>query len=194
MRRFYYIMNLFIRKIYQRSLPIAIGLMIPMCMLAKTTRVTSPNGKLVVVLNTAKGNIGYQVLQNNKLVYTLDSISMTIDGRNISVANPKVGKVVKVSNTIRPVVPLKFSTINDCYNQVIVSLGNHQLELRVMNNAVSYRFLSNQHNKYIEVFDDHFVLRAANNFTVHRQTSPDNFNTSYEEEYVHSNIKECYII
>ena len=183
-------MNLFIRKIYQRSLPIAIGLMIPMCMLAKTTRVTSPNGKLVVVLNTAKGNIGYQVLQNNKLVYTLDSISMTIDGRNISVANPKVGKVVKVSNTIRPTVPLKFSTINDCYNQVIVSLGNHQLELRVMNNAVAYRFLSNQHNKYIEVFDDHFVLRAANNFTVHRQTSPDNFNTSYEEKYVHSNINE----
>ena len=106
-------MNLFIRKIYQRLLPLAIGLMLPMCVLAKITRVTSPNGKLVVMLNATKGNIGYQVLQNNKVVYSLDSISMTIDKRNISAASPKVGKVVKVSNTIRPVVPLKFSTINN---------------------------------------------------------------------------------
>ena len=171
-------------------LPLALCLLFPFCAHAGNARLTSPNGKITVELNAAKGNISYQVWRDNRLVYTMDSISMKVGSQTVPTVTPKIGKMTTVNQTVCPAVPLKFSTINNRYNQVVLSMGNYQLELRVMDNAVAYRFTNNQHNKNIEVFDDHFVLRPAEDFTVHRQTSPDNFNTSYEERYVNESISD----
>ena len=45
---------------------------------AKTTRIASPNGKLVVELNTEKGEFGWMVFQNGTPVYIERNISLTI--------------------------------------------------------------------------------------------------------------------
>ena len=55
---------------------LAIGLMLPMCVLAKITRVTSPNGKLVVMLNATK-------VTNGILVASVMARKMNVHSKSI---------------------------------------------------------------------------------------------------------------
>ncbi len=156
---------------------------------AKTTVITSPHGQLTVELNTEKGKFGWTVCKGGKLIYTESGISLTIGGQVLGgTAAVKSVKQRKVSQTIQPVVPLKFSTIQDDYTEATINFGFYQVIMRVMDNAVAHRFVTNIKGE-VEVKDEQFTLVPVDGFIAHYQTCG-SFNTSYEEAYQHKSIAD----
>ncbi|MBQ9559156.1 MAG: glycoside hydrolase family 97 protein [Bacteroidaceae bacterium] len=156
---------------------------------AKSTRITSPSGQLVVELNTEKGQFGWTVRKNGKLIYTESNISLTIGNQVLGgEAAAKSVKLRTASQTITPVVPLKFSTIQDSYTEATVQFGTYQVLLRVMDNAVAHRFVTKLKGE-VEVHDEQFTLVPAEGFIAHIQACK-SFKTSYEESYQHKAITD----
>ena len=156
---------------------------------AKTTTIASPDGKITVELNTGKGQLAWSVQRQGKAVYSEDGISLTIGNQKFDdKAAPKSIKVRKVSQTIKPVVPLKFSTIQDEFNEATIDYGKYKVLLRVMNNAVAHRFVTNVKGE-VEVKDETFAIHPVEGFTAHIQVCG-SFNTSHEEPYQHKSLSE----
>ncbi len=156
---------------------------------AKPTRIASPDGKLVVLLYTGKGQLTWTVQRQDKALYAEDDIALTIGGQVLGGQTaPKSIKQRKVSQVIKPVVPLKFSTIQDDYTEATLDYGTYQILLRVMNNAVAHRFVTNLKGD-VEVKDEKFTIRPVDGFTAHYQTCG-SFNTSYEDAYQHKSIAD----
>jgi len=143
-----------------------------------------------VKLNISRGQFGYTVNIDNQTVYTLSDISLQIGQEKLPSGTAKVGKTIHVQNSFKPVVPLKFSTINEDYNETSIKISTGvNILIRVMNNGVAYRFVLARKGD-VEVYDETFRLTPADGFLAHRQTAPDNFNTSFEERYRHEKITE----
>ena len=156
---------------------------------AKAVTVTSPSGRLSVELQTGEGGLRWTVNRDGKPVCTASDISMQLASRVLGgEATPKSVKQTQMKETIRPVVPLKFSVIESQYNQATLNFGQYRLELRVMDNAVAYRFVTDLKGE-VEVMDEQFCITPTDGFTAHYQTCG-SFNTSYEEPYQHKTIAE----
>ena len=156
---------------------------------AKSTIIKSPDGKLVVELQTAKGQFGWTVSRNGQPVYTESGISLNIDNKILGGdAAPKSVKQTRGTRTLTPPVPLKFSTIQDRYTEATINFGNYSVLLRVMDNAVAHRFVTNFKGE-VEVKDEQFCILPSDGFTAHVQVCR-SFNTSYEEVYQHKSIAE----
>ena len=157
---------------------------------AKSTVLKSPDGKIAVELKTDKGQLGYTVSRNGQVVYTISDIALKVDKLTLPAGTPKVGKTQHITRSFKPAVPLKFATINEDFNETTINVGSGATVLvRVMNNGVAYRFVLAKKGD-VEVFDDFFRLTPAGGFTIHRQSAPDHFNTSYEEAYRSGSIDE----
>ena len=108
----------------------------------KATTLLSPNGKLTVNLETGSGSLSYTVIKDGKPVYEIRDIRLMTGTETIPDGSVKVGKTRFMYDKFQPVVPLKFSTVVDEYNETEVSLGKGvTMLLRVMDNAVAYRFV-----------------------------------------------------
>ena len=157
-------------------------------MAGNETRITSPNGQIAVELRTDADGLSWTVSRGGKAVYSEDNVTVNIGGKVLGNTKVKSIRQRTASETIRPVVPLKFSEISYSYNEATLSFGTCQLLLRVMDNGVAHRFVLNQKGD-VEIMDETFAIRPADGFTVHYQTCG-SFNTSYEEPYQHKNIDE----
>ena len=155
----------------------------------KATTLLSPNGKLTVNLETGSGSLSYTVVKDGKPVYEIRDIRLVTGTETIPDGSVKVGKTRFMYDKFQPVVPLKFSTVVDEYNETEVSLGKGvTMLLRVMDNAVAYRFVMDRKGD-VEVYDDHFLLVPADGFTANYQTAR-SFNTSSEEPYRSGSLAE----
>ena len=156
---------------------------------AKQVSISSPDKHLTVALRTDAGNFGWTVSRDGKQVYTTSDISLAIGNQVLGgKAAAKGVKQRTVNQTFKPVVPLKFSTIQDQYTEATVNFGSYSVVLRVMNNAVAYRFETNLKG-VVEVKDEQFTLQPAEGFTAHYQPCG-SFNTSYEEAYQHKSVSD----
>ena len=157
-------------------------------MAGNETRITSPNGQIAVELRTDADGLSWTVSRGGKAVYSEDNVTVNIGGKVLGNTKVKSIRQRTASETIRPVVPLKFSEISYSYNEATLSFGTCQLLLRVMDNGVAHRFVLNQKGD-VEIMDETFAIRPADGFTAHYQTCG-SFNTSYEEPYQHKSIGE----
>lgn len=154
---------------------------------AKESVITSPDGTLKVSLKQAP--LGWTVSKNGTELYTLQNVSMKVGNRTLAgTTAPKSIRQKHQTETITPVVPIKYSTVVSDYTEATLNYGNYQVEMRVMNNAVCYRFVTNMKGE-LEVMEDNFTLTPMDGYTVHRQPTG-SFNTSFEEEYRHSTMSE----
>ncbi len=155
----------------------------------KAVTIKSPQAKLTVELQTEKGKLGWTVSRDGKPVFTTSDISMNLGNLVLGGdAAPKSVKQTSAKETIRPVVPLKYSVIESQYTLATLDFGQYKLELRVMDNAVAYRFVTNLKGE-IEVKDEQFTIQPVEGFTAHIQPCG-SFNTSYEEAYQHKSIAD----
>ena len=106
---------------------------------AKAVQIKSPSGQIIVELNTQKGQLGWTVTQNGQKLFTMENVGMVLANKPVGTTAGSV-KQRAVSETIKPVVPLKNSNIQSSYTEARVSVENGTLVLRVMDNAVAYRF------------------------------------------------------
>ena len=157
-------------------------------MAGNETRITSPNGQIAVELRTDADGLSWTVSRGGKAVYSEANVTVNVGGKVLGNTKVKSIRQRTASETIRPVVPLKFAEISYSYNEATLSFGTCQLLLRVMDNGVAHRFVLNQKGD-VEIMDETFAIRPADGFTVHYQTCG-SFNTSYEEPYQHKNIDE----
>ena len=166
-----------------------VAMMLTSAVSAKVVTITSPNGRIKVELQTDKGKLGWTVKHDGKLAFTTSDISMNVGNRVLGgEAAPKSVKQTQKKEIIRPVVPLKFSVIESQYTLATLNFGQYQMELRVMDNAVAYRFITSLKGE-IEVKDEQFTILPSEGFTAHIQPCG-SFNTSYEEAYEHKSIAE----
>ena len=154
---------------------------------AKAVQVKSPDGNIVVELNTQKGQLGWTVSRGGQKIYTMERVGMKMSGKAVGVTAGSV-KQRSATETLKPVVPLKFSSIENAYTEATVAVENGTLLLRVMNNAVAYRFQTKVKGE-VEVTEDRFVLRPAFDAQAHVQ-QPSNWRTSCEEGYTHQSIAD----
>ena len=157
-------------------------------MAGNETRITSPNGQIAVELRTDADGLSWTVSRGGKAVYSEANVTVNVGGKVLGNTKVKSIRQRTASETIRPVVPLKFAEISYSYNEATLNFGTCQLLLRVMDNGVAHRFVLNQKGD-VEIMDETFAIRPADGFTVHYQTCG-SFNTSYEEPYQHKNIDE----
>lgn len=155
----------------------------------KQTELTSPNGELKVSFNISD-KIYYDVSYNNDVLlknnYLQLNLRNEILGQNPKLSNQKRSQVKSES---KPVVPLKFSTVKDEYNQLLLTFkGDYSVEFRAYNDGIAYRFITNKKTE-VEVLGEDFVVNFPAGYLLHLQ-QPGSFKTAYEEPYTHIESQE----
>lgn len=62
-------------------------------------------------------------------------------------ANPKLLKATSksIQEELTPIVPLKYSTVSNNYNQLVLKFkGDYSVEFRAFNDGLAYRFITNK--------------------------------------------------
>ncbi|MDR3260537.1 MAG: glycoside hydrolase family 97 protein [Tannerella sp.] len=148
----------------------------------KPIELLSPDGgiKLSVEL---KDKIYYSIsdiknilLQNNEIQLQLRD---EILGKNPKLASQKR---TSVDEKIKPVVPFKFSTVENRYNQLLLNFkGNYSVEFRAFDDGFAYRFITRKKGT-IDVMHEDFNLSFPSDYLLH--TQQDGFSSYYEGPYV----------
>lgn len=117
--------------------------MLPTSIWAQTT-ITSPNGKIVVDIEV-KNQLSYQVSSAGKTLIQKVELDLLFDGKTkLSLKKPKISKVSLIENEITAVIPFKSKIIADNYREVILKYGKVNVEFRVYNDGVAYRYVSHE--------------------------------------------------
>ena len=149
---------------------------------AKVIELSSPNGKLNLSLQISD-KIAYSIKVQDKVL--LDNCLLQLQLRDQTLGEkPKIvsQKRKTITETIKPVVPLKYSSINNQYNQLIINFkGNYAVEFRAFDGGIAYRFISRMKDD-IEVIGENFSISFPENYSAYTQ-QPNGFKTSYEDPY-----------
>lgn len=149
--------------------------------------IMSPSGDVTLNVNVGE-NVEYSVSRKGKSV--IDNAIIGIDfgsGKNsVKVKSAKKGSGRSV---VRPVVPMKFSEIDNSYNSLTLKMdGNYAIEFRVMDDGVAHRFVTSLPDS-INVMGETFELTVPGDALMHLQQAG-GFKTSYEEPYSHKPAAE----
>ena len=157
---------------------------------AKDVKVASPNGKIQAVITDNGGSLSYSALLNGKEVFTQSGLQMKLTTKTLG-KNAKISRVKtqKVSNIVKPAVPLKSSAIKNNYTEATLSMkGNYKVVFRIFDNAVAYRYVLNEKDS-VYVVDETFNLKPAKPMEVHYQGTSE-WGTSSENLYTNCMLKE----
>lgn len=153
---------------------------------AKKIDLQSPNGKLGVKIEITD-KIYYSVSYDHDILlkdsYLQMSLRNEVLGKNPKLKNEKRSRV---NEEIKPHIPLKFSTVQNSYNKLLLNFnGNYSVEFRAFDEGIAYRFITNKKGD-VEVLSEDVAINFTDDYSAHIQ-QPLGFKTAYEELY--SNIK-----
>lgn len=161
------------------------------CTLIAQTKMTleSPDSKIKIDFSIGE-KINYDIYADGLLLFNDNSLSLALKDIELGI-KPQVRKVSRksVNENLTPVIPLKFSTVKDEYNQLTIEFkGNYALEFRAYNDGVAYRFVTKLKGD-IEVLDETFDVNFSKDYKLHLQETG-SFKTAYEEPYSHKMASE----
>jgi len=151
--------------------------------------VRSPNGEIKIAINLAD-KIYYSVLAGNETVTSKNHLGLILKSETLGV-NPKLlkTKTGKVNENIQPVIPLKFSTVTNSYNYLLLNFkGDYAVEFRAFDEGIAYRLITAKKGE-IEIINEDFAVNFPSDYLLHLQPTR-SFKTAYEEEYSHTNASE----
>ena len=151
--------------------------------------VASPNGELKIAI-TLGDKIYYSILAGNEELAAKNHLGLVLKNENLGL-NPKVtgSKTGKVNEVIKPAIPLKFSTVANVYNYLLLNFkGGYSVEFRAFDEGVAYRFITAKKGE-IEILNEDFSVNFPTDYLLHLQQA-ESFKTSYEEEYSHLNSSD----
>ena len=149
----------------------------------------SPNGEIKVALEISD-RIYYDISYNADILLEKNHLGLTLNNAVLG-DNPKLAnqKKTSVNEILTPVISLKFSTVENKYNQLVLNFkGNYSVEFRAYNDGVAYRFVTNLKND-VEVLSENFTINFPSEYLLHLQ-QPGGFKTAYEEPYTHLKSSE----
>ena len=150
----------------------------------KNLELVSPNGDIKVSVRLAD-KIYYDVSCNNEVLLKDNSLQLKLKNQTLG-EQPKLAgqKRASIKEELTPIVPLKYSSVNNEYNQLLLNLkGNYSVEFRAFNDGIAYRFITRQKGD-IKVFGEDFSLQFPADYLLHLQ-QPGGYKTAYEEPYTH---------
>ncbi|WP_299290314.1 glycoside hydrolase family 97 protein [uncultured Mucilaginibacter sp.] len=144
----------------------------------------SPNGQLKVSV-TLGDKIYYSIAANSQELLTKNHLALTLSDGTLG-ENPKLisAKKTKGEETIKPYIPIKFSTVKNNYNDLLMTFkGNYIVEFRAFDDGIAYRFITSKKGS-VEVMNEDFAINFPNNYLLHLQQN-NGFKSAYEELYQH---------
>lgn len=156
---------------------------------AKTLDLMSPDKKLKVVLNISD-KIYYSVVCDDEILLKDCYLQLQLQNEVLGQA-PKLSgeKRSSINTTLKPVVPLKFSTVEDNYNGLRLNFkGDYAVEFRAYNDGIAYRFITDKKKESLVTGED-FVINFPGNYLAHLQQTG-SFKTAYEHPYSHLETRD----
>lgn len=150
----------------------------------KSISLASQNGEIKVAI-TLGDKIYYSVTGQGKELLTKDHLALNLNDGVLG-ANPKLiaTKKGKGDEVIKPYVPVKFSTVRNVYNWVLLTFkGDYAVEFRAFDDGFAYRFITSKKGD-VEVMNEDFTINFPQDYTLNLQ-QPGGFKTSYEDAYTH---------
>ena len=174
----------------KRTFAFALALCLGCTIMAqKKYELTSPDRQVKATVSVGE-QLTYNLAYGNETLLDNCTLGMEIGEEKLG-TNPKVVRATRknVSETITPVVPLKYATVDNHYNQLLLKFrGGYSIEFRAFDNGFAYRFITDRKGE-MEVKNETFGLHFPGDYLLHMQ-QPGGFKTSYEEEYRHVESKE----
>lgn len=155
----------------------------------KKAELQSPNGEIKVSLSISD-KIYYTISYNNDVLLEKNHLSLNLGDETLGL-NPKLSgqKANKVNEVLTPVVPLKYSSVKNQYNSLLLTFkGDYSVEFRAFDDGIAYRFITNKKGD-VEVLGEDFAINFPSNYLLHLQ-QPGGFKTAYEEPYTHVESNE----
>ncbi|RYD70426.1 MAG: glycoside hydrolase family 97 protein, partial [Sphingobacteriales bacterium] len=149
---------------------------------------TSPDGSVKVGV-TVSDRIYYSIYRDNVPLIEKASLRFEVEGQ-FSARQMKISssKISQLSRTLNPVVPMKFSTIKDQCNMLLIQLDNgYSVEFRAYNEGAAYRIVTHfksRENEKVKVVNEAANLNLADSYLLHVQPAKD-FTSNYETNYIH---------
>lgn len=155
----------------------------------KKAELQSPNGEIKVSLSISD-KIYYTISYNNDVLLEKNHLSLNLGNETLGL-NPKLSgqKANKVNEVLTPVVPLKYSSVKNQYNSLLLTFkGDYSVEFRAFDDGIAYRFITNKKGD-VEVLGEDFAINFPGSYLLHLQ-QPSGFKTAYEEPYTHVESNE----
>lgn len=155
----------------------------------KKAELQSPNGEIKVSVSISD-KIYYTISYSNDVLLENNHLSLNLGNETLGL-NPKLSgqKANKVSEMLTPVVPLKYSSVKNEYNSLLLTFkGDYSVEFRAFDDGIAYRFITNKKGD-VEVLGEDFAINFPANYLLHLQ-QPGGFKTAYEEPYTHVESNE----
>ncbi|WP_276091412.1 glycoside hydrolase family 97 protein [Pedobacter sp. JY14-1] len=143
---------------------------------------SSPDGKTKVTV-TVTDKIYYSIISGEETLLDKNYLSLSLRNEVLGRA-PKIttAKTGKGTGTIKPDFPVKFSTVSNNYNSLLLNFkGDYAVEFRAYNEGVAYRFVTTKKGS-VDVINEEVALNFPRDYTLHLQ-QPGGFKTSYEDNY-----------
>jgi alpha-glucosidase len=151
--------------------------------------VVSPNGEIKASIDL-DDKIYYSVSINNEALASKNHLALQLKNETLGL-NPQLSgsKAGKVKEEIKPVVPLKYSTVSNSYNYLVLNFkGGYSVEFRAFDDGIAYRFITAK-KREIEVANEDFTVNFPEDYVLHLQ-QPGGFKTAYEEAYSQTTVKD----
>ena len=145
----------------------------------KVVSAQSPNGQISVSV-TLSDRIYYDVVSHNETLLKQSVIVMQLSDKTLG-ANPVLKKksVRTVKETVTPVLPLKYSQVENNYTLLTLDMkGGYAVDFRVYDDGVAFRMRTALPGD-IEVIQENTVFQLADNCDLVLQ-QPGGFKTSCE--------------
>ncbi|MEJ2883548.1 glycoside hydrolase family 97 protein [Pedobacter sp. GR22-6] len=150
--------------------------------MAQKKTLSSPDGKLKVSI-AISDKIYYSIMAEGQPLLSNNHLALHLSDAALGI-NPKLvsSKLSKSEETIRPQVPLKFSSVKSTFNSLLLEFkGNYAVEFRAYNEGLAYRF-STKRKGDIQVLNEDFSINFPAEYALHLQQTG-HFKTSSEELY-----------
>lgn len=155
----------------------------------KEMSLISPDGTIRMSLHLAD-KIYYSILSNDVELLSKSPISLKLRKETLG-QNPNLISVKKTKGDelLKPHIPLKFSTVRNQYNALLLKFkGDYAVEFRAFNDGVAYRFITSKKDS-LQVMNEEMVVNFPKTYGLHLQI-PQDFVTAYEEQYSHKESTE----
>lgn len=148
----------------------------------KVITAQSPDGQVSVSV-TLSDRIYYDVVSHNETLLKQSVIGMQLSDKTLG-ANPVLKKksVRTVKETVTPVLPLKYSQVENNYTLLTLDMkGGYAVDFRLYDDGVAFRMRTALPGE-IKVIQENTVFQLAENCDLVLQ-QPGGFKTSCEENY-----------
>jgi len=155
----------------------------------KIQKLQSPDGDIQLSINLSSP-ISYDIICRKDTLLKQCNLQMEVGSQQLGNA-PKLIRASRksVEESLTPVVALKYSTITNSYNQLLLKFrGDYSIEFRAFNDGIAYRFITDKKGM-INVNSETLQINFPENYLLHMQ-QPGGFKTAYEEEYRHVQSNE----